>query len=105
MAPLKIKGFVPKAGGEIVMMPLEITLLSGSDFDIDKMYIMLKDFGITKEDNEFFEKTDLTTRTGRNNRIFDLQWAVLTNEDTSAKMFNPGSFNVQKKISKDCKHI
>ena len=40
MAPLKIKGFLPKTGGEGIMLPKEITTLSGSDFDVDKMYIM-----------------------------------------------------------------
>lgn len=33
MVPIKIAGFVPKAAGEVVMLPKEITLLSGSDFD------------------------------------------------------------------------
>lgn len=41
MVPIKIAGFVPKAAGEVVMLPKEITLLSGSDFDIDKLYIMM----------------------------------------------------------------
>lgn len=40
MAPLRIKGFLPKTGGEGIMLPKEITTLSGSDFDVDKMYIM-----------------------------------------------------------------
>lgn len=31
MVPIKIAGFVPKAAGEVVMLPKEITLLSGSD--------------------------------------------------------------------------
>lgn len=33
MIPAKIKGFLPRAAGEAVMMPKEITLLTGSDFD------------------------------------------------------------------------
>ena len=44
MVPIKVKGFLPKSAGEGIMLPKEITLLSGSDFDIDKMYIMVKDF-------------------------------------------------------------
>ena len=31
--PLKIKGFVPKAAGEAIIMPKEITTTTGSDFD------------------------------------------------------------------------
>ena len=182
MAPLMIKGFLPKAAGEAVMLPKEITTLSGSDFDIDKMYIMLKSVkyskeyfdrkafksaireslkekgysdeyinnfikgnatedsvdiyldkiengvAFTREDKEGNELEDrkglalydayianknrftkkleskviegTDTREGRNNRIFDLQWAVLTNEDTAIKLFNPGSFDVQKKSAR-----
>lgn len=36
----------------------------------------------------------------RNNKIFDIQWAVLTNEDTMSKMFNPGNFEVPKKTAR-----
>ena len=38
MVPLYIKGFLPKAAGESIMLPKEITKLSGSDFDI-KLFI------------------------------------------------------------------
>ena len=40
MAPLFIKGFLPQQNGSAIMRPAEITTLSGSDFDVDKMYIM-----------------------------------------------------------------
>ena len=52
MIPLKIKGFVPKAAGQVIMMPKEITYLTGSDFDIDKMYLMLKSFKTKKLSNK-----------------------------------------------------
>lgn len=168
MAPLYIKGFLPKAAGEAIMLPKEITTLSGSDFDIDKMYVMFKSFykktsisrkevknfirnkeefksfkfekrkdimdkvdialdaidsqssinvieegsymkvikDLIDSDSEkyiktsFIEYKDKDKRNGRNNRIFDLQWAVLTNQDTMIKMFNPGSFDVQKKSAR-----
>lgn len=154
MAPLYIKGFLPKAAGEAIMLPKEITTLSGSDFDIDKMYIMLKafsepDWGTLEADIMNTDKSDSETRKKhraalkvvinlikkgkvqfakdsfesrvfdyykenlnryrtltlkqrdkRNNRIFDLQWAVLTSPDTMSKIFNPGSFDVQKKAAR-----
>lgn len=182
MAPLRIKGFVPKAAGEVIILPKEITGIAGSDFDIDKMYVMLKAFdvetskpnktlvnsmlsqylrdkGVSEkniksfingrkftEDNAFVtimkfeqgmmprkpegEDTDQTfkrvqelykwwvlnkrkirtkpkftlvdnnTRDGRNNQIFDIQYAVLTHPDTTVKMFNPGSFDPQKKSAR-----
>ena len=46
MIPLKIVGFLPREAGDGIMLPYDITLLTGSDFDIDKMYIMLKKLGI-----------------------------------------------------------
>lgn len=50
MAPLYIKGFLPQQNGSSIMLPAEITTLSGSDFDVDKMYIMLPEFTIQKFD-------------------------------------------------------
>lgn len=46
MAPLYIKGFLPQQNGSAIMLPAEITTLSGSDFDVDKLYIMLPEFTI-----------------------------------------------------------
>lgn len=43
MVPLKIVGFLPQEAGGAVMLPAEITTIAGSDFDIDKLYIMLKE--------------------------------------------------------------
>lgn len=50
MAPLYIKGFLPQQNGSAIMLPAEITTLSGSDFDVDKMYIMLPEFTVKKFD-------------------------------------------------------
>lgn len=52
MAPLYIKGFLPQQNGSAIMLPAEITTLSGSDFDIDKMYIMLPEFDVIRYDKE-----------------------------------------------------
>ena len=45
--PLKVKGFLPMQGGTNIMLPKEITTLTGSDFDVDKMYMLLPDFQVT----------------------------------------------------------
>lgn len=167
MAPLYIKGFLAQESGSAIMLPKEITLLSGSDYDIDKMYVMLPEFDVKRsfdkgsfikdfkkslnirtdfdsldiaysqvvtregkdgisegslEDkmNKFYQanKKKYTTSTytktkydtnlspisqstaARNNRIIDLMYSVLTNRDTAEKIFNPGSFDVQKKSSR-----
>ena len=46
MAPLKIVGFLPREAGDGIMLPNDITLLTGSDFDVDKFYLMRKEIDI-----------------------------------------------------------
>jgi hypothetical protein len=36
---LKVVGFLPKELGDVIMLPSVITVIEGSDFDIDKMYL------------------------------------------------------------------
>ena len=50
MVPLFIKGFLPQQNGSAIMLPAEITTLSGSDFDVDKLYVMLPEFKIQQYD-------------------------------------------------------
>lgn len=42
IAPLKIVGFAPKEMGDVIILPAEITLITGSDFDVDKEYCVRK---------------------------------------------------------------
>ena len=186
MLPLKIKGFLPKAAGQVIMMPQEITYLTGSDFDIDKMYLMMKSFdteyyspkvsykALIERYKEYLDKSGKLPFKGinaamkqaisngndimqgrelaswykgldtedknhrdlvnwyrkqlfqdafseykynkeqvdkkliseedaikaRNNRLLDIQWAVLTNADTTPKMLNPGGFDSMKRIGR-----
>ena len=48
MIPLVIKGFLPEQNGSQIMLPADITTISGCDFDIDKLYLMLPSFGISR---------------------------------------------------------
>lgn len=49
---IKIKGFLPKELGDIVVVPTGIVGKAGSDFDIDKLNLLLPNFYVTK-DNKF----------------------------------------------------
>lgn len=53
MLPLYIKGFLPQQSGGAIMLPADITTITGSDFDIDKMYLMAPEF---YEDTFYDEK-------------------------------------------------
>ena len=44
MLPLKIVGFLPWQNGSAIMLPAEITAIAGSDYDVDKMYVVLPEF-------------------------------------------------------------
>jgi hypothetical protein len=46
MIPIKIKGFLPSHGGTNIMLPSEITAIAGLDFDVDKMYLMMKELTV-----------------------------------------------------------
>jgi len=143
-APCKIVGFMPREAGEGIMMPYEITTITGSDYDVDKMYIMRKDLPIFRKKNKEIadilidklgkskrddikmflnqigtdERKAVTTfpdiareyrkiafevkkptegRRYRNNKIIDMSLSVLTHEDTTDKLLNPGGFDQQKR--------
>lgn len=40
MIPIKVKGFLPRQVGSVIILPEEITTITGSDFDVDKIYMM-----------------------------------------------------------------
>ena len=56
MVPLYIKGFTPRQNGSVIMLPTEITTLSGADFDVDKLYILMPEFDIQRYDVEAMRK-------------------------------------------------
>jgi len=56
MLPLYIKGFMPQQNGSTIMLPNDWVTLSGSDFDVDKLYLMLqtaKDKELRRDTYEF----------------------------------------------------
>jgi hypothetical protein len=48
MEVFKVKGFLPQSMGATVVVPSEITTKAGSDFDIDKLNMYLKNTYVTK---------------------------------------------------------
>ena len=106
MMPLIVTGFLPASAGGAVMLPMEITTISGSDFDIDKMYIMMPEWE-TSEDGKDIRKiqydlnnTELQSKEARNNAKIDIIRAILTHSDTFAKIFKPGGFPTLESLAK-----
>lgn len=100
ITPCKVVGFLPKEAGAGIMMPNDITLLTGSDFDVDKMYSMRKEFVIKRDGNKRIVEVPHgnDTRIGRNNRIVEMTRSVLTHESNADKVLNPGGFEPQKRM-------
>ena len=53
MPVIKIVGFLPQHSGGTIMLPADFIALSGSDFDVDKLFVMLKEF---KSTNSYLRK-------------------------------------------------
>lgn len=64
MAPLKIIGFLPRQVGSVIILPEEITATAGSDFDVDKMYVMfhtlkfMKNYNVKGAWDDFYKDPD-----------------------------------------------
>jgi len=98
MLPLKVVGFMPANSGGAVMLPMEITTISGSDFDIDKLYVMIPEFDaigkdIVKVKYDAKKSVAENSTKARNNAKIDIIRSVLTNKDTFRKFINPGGFS------------
>jgi hypothetical protein len=80
MLPLIITGFTPLQNGSTIILPAEITALAGSDFDVDKMFVMLSEFYIQKYDmkaareawaNENYVTTDVFSNSDLEENLSD----------------------------------
>ncbi len=60
MVPLIVMGFLPQQNGSSIMLPADITQHAGSDFDIDKLFMMMPQFDIDYYDRvkakEYYDK-------------------------------------------------
>lgn len=97
MVPIKVKGFLPRVGGEGIMLPAEITSQAGSDFDIDKEYVMKFVFNRIEKDGKVTYEKPKSGRGYRDNLIVATQLAVLQSEQVQKQLFTPGNFDEPKK--------
>lgn len=90
MAPLIIKGFLPQQNGSAIMLPADITQIAGSDFDVDKMFLMIPEFmKIDKYniklawDTFYQENPEITSQIEQN------QWAAFETSYSNLLKTNP----------------
>lgn len=99
MLPLKVIGFLPLESGGAIMLPAEITKIAGSDFDVDKMYVMMKAF-VRNEDGTYeavkydnSKEPSEQSKEARDNAKIDLMLGVLRNQHTLQSIMTPGGFD------------
>lgn len=98
MAPLKIVGFLPREAGDAIMLPAEITTITGSDFDVDKFYLMRKDVpfnraGVTRINlyNAILKSSDKEFTEGEKqkiwNTILEFSESPMSSKYNNSKLF------------------
>lgn len=117
MLPIKIKGFLSTMQGSTIILPEDITVIAGSDYDIDKVFLELKAFRkrfddilggtvleerkLTTDINESeFTRMSVENRKARDNAFIDLEYAVLTHPSQARQFLDPGGFKPQEKASR-----
>ena len=82
---MKVVDYLPDQAGEIIHLPLEFTTLTGSDFDIDKLFTMMKNYrienGVLKEVT-FNDSTDQEGVNERYDRKIQELYKIYRNDHT-----------------------
>lgn len=118
MINLHIKRFTPKTAGGTIKVPVQGTTIAGFDFDVDKLYFMMREFVTTLDEGtvdeevamdklltaifgenaiEFetydFSKSPLeNTKAARNNMLIELIQQRLMDPETFSQRYTPGGF-------------
>jgi hypothetical protein len=90
MIPLRVVGFLPQQNGGTIMVPADITVIAGSDFDVDKLFMMMPAYDTIYYDKrqaiKDFKKINSDALV--NNIIFNLFGADEALEESTDQDFN-----------------
>lgn len=104
MLNLKIVRCSPKIAGGTIKVPLEATTIAGFDFDIDKLYLIRKQFSQTKEgkwhEYDYKKSADKNSKIARNNELLRLMQLRLSDPETLRQRLTPGGFDNSKRAAK-----
>jgi len=84
---LRIVGILPEENGDTVVAYTGITTKTGSDYDIDKMYIMFPSY--KNVDGKLVYNTEEGSKEALQNRLIQLYKAVLTNSEVIKDVMKP----------------
>lgn len=97
MLSLKVVKVLPENMGGVIMLPAEITTMMGSDFDIDKMYLMMPELSKSKTKINAFDISrynekksfDGLSDAALTNLLFDLRQGIVTSRNHLVEQLDP----------------
>jgi len=95
MLPIKIVKFLPATTGNYILLPAATVTQLGSDFDFDKIYFL------SKAHKNLEEIKNDTTINGRNNKILDHYWNLLTAKENFRHLIKPSGFDELEKYKQE----
>lgn len=106
-----IADFLPNCLGETIIVPSEFIAITGSDFDIDKMFTMMyenkktKDGRFVKDSITFSDKKDIkgslqkASKKQVNNAFIDISKSIIRSNNSLPRNIHPSSYPFLKKLS------
>lgn len=85
---LRIVGILPEENGDTVVAYTGITTKTGSDFDIDKMYMMFPSYTLADGRLKYIDSSDNSIQ-GLQNKLIELYQSVLTNPKVIKDIMKP----------------
>ena len=90
--PVKVVGFLPESHDKAIMVPGGVTKQMGSDFDVDKMYIIQPETEVVDGKLQIVKPNysdKNPNRAQRDARIYDMLDTVLTSKEHLVEVLNP----------------
>lgn len=88
MIPVRVAMVVSASSGNVVMLPGELTVQQGLDFDVDKSQLLRR----VLKDNKI-DKTNV------DNKLFELYWSILTEKKNIQEVMTPLDFSTIEAIA------
>lgn len=102
MELMKIKGFLPQEAGNLIVVPSEIVVKSGSDFDIDKLSLHFPNYEMVDGEPKYLEyKGNEESLPHIYNRINDLAWKTIAAPENFRQLITPNSNGPVEEIANE----
>jgi hypothetical protein len=116
---MQVAEFLPAEAGSVIIVPTELVAKSGSDFDIDKLSIVMPNITVLTEELEELQKlypdidmSDIITKTANltkddtkvqamENNILNSMISIMELKDNFPQLITPNETDIVKPISED----